>query len=79
VLICSSSPYTVKFYRQYLEKVSLDVSKLTRSLAGLDLPLISVGNGEKIVIVVGRVHPGESNSSWVVHGLLKYLQSANAS
>ena len=30
---------------------------------------------KKVVIVTGRVHPGESNSSWIVHGLIKFLLS----
>jgi murein tripeptide amidase MpaA len=32
-------------------------------------------NDKKIVIVQGRIHPGESNSSWVVHGIIEYLLS----
>lgn len=35
--------------------------------------MLTFGTGQNIVIIVGRVHPGESNSSWVVHGLLSYL------
>ena len=30
---------------------------------------------KKVIIVTGRVHPGESNSSWIVHGLIKFLLS----
>jgi len=26
-----------------------------------------------IVIITGRVHPGESNSSWMVEGFLKFI------
>jgi murein tripeptide amidase MpaA len=29
-------------------------------------------------VIAGRVHPGESNSSWVVHGILSFLQLASA-
>lgn len=31
-----------------------------------------------MVIIVGRVHPGETNSSWVLHGVLDYLVSREA-
>lgn len=27
------------------------------------------------MIIAGRVHPGESNSSWIVHGMIKFLIS----
>jgi murein tripeptide amidase MpaA len=29
----------------------------------------------KIILIQGRVHPGETNSSWIVHGILKALIS----
>ena len=30
---------------------------------------------KKIVVITGRVHPGETNASWVVHGILKFILS----
>lgn len=30
---------------------------------------------KKYVIITSRVHPGESNSSWMIQGLIKYLCS----
>jgi len=30
---------------------------------------------KKIIIMTGRVHPGETNASWVVHGIIKFLLS----
>ena len=40
--------------------------------------MLEFGTGKKLIVIVGRVHPGESNASWVVHGLLKYLAQTNA-
>ena len=28
---------------------------------------------KKVIVITGRVHPGESNASWVVHGLIRFL------
>lgn len=52
---------------------------MIRSLSGLAVPVLSYGHGPKVIIVVGRVHPGESHSSWVVHGLMSYLSQSPAS
>ena len=30
---------------------------------------------KKIIVITGRVHPGETNGSWVVHGIIKFLLS----
>lgn len=27
------------------------------------------------VVISGRVHPGESNASWIVHGILQFLMT----
>jgi hypothetical protein len=39
---------------------------LTQSLVGLPVPLLSFGQGKNYIVIVGRVHPGETNSSWVI-------------
>jgi murein tripeptide amidase MpaA len=31
------------------------------------------------VIIVGRVHPGETNASWVVQGMMKYFTETSSS
>jgi hypothetical protein len=28
---------------------------------------------KKIVFLTGRIHPGETNSSWIMHGLINFL------
>lgn len=79
MLLTSATPYTYSNLVQYLTAKNLLVSEnvLTRSLTGLAVPVITFGHGPKVVIVAGRVHPGESNSSWVVHGLMNFLQQTH--
>ena len=33
---------------------------------------------KRTVIICGRVHPGETNSSWILHGMIDYLISKDA-
>ena len=51
-------------------------------MAGMDVLIITITDfshtrGEdlrkKVIIITGRVHPGESNASWIVHGIIKFL------
>lgn len=37
-----------------------------------NIPLIK----KKIIIITGRIHPGETNGSFIVHGLIKWLLSS---
>ena len=61
------------------------MSTLTRSLGGLQIPMLTITNEivdiskKRIVIICGRIHPGETNSSWVLHGMIDYLISKDAS
>ena len=34
---------------------------------------------KRTVIICGRIHPGETNSSWILHGIIDFLISKNAS
>jgi hypothetical protein len=53
---------------------------------GRDCPILTITNPEspvpfkdkKCVFVTGRIHPGESNSSYLVHGLIDFLLSGAA-
>ncbi len=57
--------------------------RLCQSLSGLDLPLLTVTDFKDtdnldrrwIVVVTARIHPGETNGSWVMHGFLSYVTS----
>lgn len=61
-------------------------------MGGLDVPEITITNNvsdeieafkkkqklnKKIIFITGRCHPGESNGSWMVHGLIEFLLSQN--
>jgi predicted deacylase len=75
VLLASATPYTYTFLLNTLNQKNLleKTNSLTKSLSGLDVPVLTFGTGTRTVVIVGRVHPGETNSSWVIHGLLNYL------
>lgn len=56
-------------------------------MSGADLPLLTITDfddlstsveNRKAIIISARVHPGESNGSWMMHGLLYYLISDEA-
>uniref|UniRef100_A0A183EDF6 Peptidase_M14 domain-containing protein n=1 Tax=Gongylonema pulchrum TaxID=637853 RepID=A0A183EDF6_9BILA len=57
--------------------------KLCTTLAGNEVPLLTItasGTREQIearqiAVLCARVHPGESNSSWVMHGVIDVLMS----
>ena len=36
-----------------------------------------LGKQKKIVVMTGRVHPGESNSSFMMEGFIKFITSNN--
>jgi murein tripeptide amidase MpaA len=52
------------------------------SLSGLEIPLLTITNpgeskNKKCIFIIGRQHPGESNSSFVMEGFLKWITSEN--
>ncbi|CAM9859582.1 unnamed protein product [Bubo scandiacus] len=82
-------PYTCSNLQEYLVAISKDPVKskfckihfLCRSLAGNIVYVLTItspprsGKGTKkaAVILTARVHPGETNSSWVMKGFLDYI------
>ena len=66
--------------------VYLRTDVLYQSICGHDVPLMTVTSrnsdipiaNRKIVCLTGRVHPGETNASWVMKGTLDYLVSTEA-
>ncbi|KAL4106389.1 hypothetical protein PRIC1_004440 [Phytophthora ramorum] len=62
-------------------------TELCQSLAGNSCDLISITSSGKeglppddrrIIVVSARVHPGESNSSWMMQGMLEYLTGSSS-
>ena len=59
-----------------------EIKSIGKTLSGLNIPLIEITDyncskdeldKRKMVVVWGRVHPGETNASWITHGILDYL------
>lgn len=57
--------------------------RLATTIRGNPVPLITITapgspkdiENREIVVYSARVHPGEANSSWIMHGLIKFLMS----
>lgn len=84
-------PYTYTDLKYLLSDVCTDEMRykvrktfLTKTLAGNELEGLIITNfnstpediaDRKCVVITGRVHPGESNSSFIVEGMIKLLVS----
>ncbi|KAM6417671.1 cytosolic carboxypeptidase 3 [Pluvialis apricaria] len=82
-------PYTYSNLQEYLVAISKDPVKskfckihiLCHSLAGNVVYVLTItnplksgkGTKRKAVILTARVHPGETNSSWIMKGFLDYI------
>ena len=82
----SAIPYTYsqlqKFIADIKQNPSVSTSKLSETLGGLEVPLVTITNTplnettfdlngtpplkKKVVLIGGRIHPGEPNSSYVL-------------
>ena len=49
------------------------MSDLGRSLSGLSIPILSFGSSKYRMLICGRVHPGETNGSYVMAGIINQL------
>jgi hypothetical protein len=90
VYFAHSIPYTFSRLTALINDFKLNVSDriikydfLCKSLSGVDVPLLSISEfpilmPRRHVVITCRVHPGETHSSWMLEGLLKYLVSADA-
>jgi hypothetical protein len=83
-----SIPYTFSRLTALINDFKLNVSDhiikcdfLCKSLSGVDVPLLSISEfpilmPKRHIVITCRVHPGETHSSWMLEGLLKYLVSS---
>jgi cytosolic carboxypeptidase protein 2/3 len=80
-------PYThsaVLAHLKQLKLLSTGIAKFTNigsSLGGIDISLIKISNNfsslKPIVVLIGRQHPGETHSSFIIHGFINHLLSTN--
>lgn len=89
IYISHCYPYTYTDLCKYLNRLMSDTKKrnkirrktLCQTIAGNSCDIITITNftndensrHRKGVVVFARVHPGESNSSWMMKGLIDYL------
>ena len=87
-----AAPYTTYDLDSDLAEMELDprvrrlvrVGQLCRSLEGREVRLVKLHEGidgragKPVIVFSARAHPGESNSSWVMKGLLDWLVSSEA-
>ena len=71
-------PYTFSEMLYDISKLPSDLVKhhvFARSLSGIDIPILHITNHsvrkkKKNIFITGRIHPAESNSSYVLKGFL---------
>lgn len=91
VFLAHCYPYTYSNVVELLHSICTPESKdrirktvLCKTLAGNDCEMVIVTNFSsraediavrRAIIITSRVHPGESNASFIMHGILTYLVS----
>ena len=55
-----------------------EIGSLGQSFTGVDIPLLMVGKEEEsvekpVLLITGRVHPGETNGSIMLSSFMKFL------
>ena len=77
-----SIPYNYSDLIRYANSISgnphVQYETLCKSIGGVELPLLTItdfesGEDKEHVVVSGRVHPGETNGSWVLEGFINYI------
>lgn len=88
VFFAYSIPYTftrltqlLSEFRRNVPEHILKIDYLCKSLSGVDVPLLTVSEFPVIIpkrniVITCRVHPGETHSSWMLEGLMRYLVSS---
>lgn len=90
VFLCYSLPYTytdliknISLWQRKTPYGIIKIETLCQTLGGRDCPLITItSNNSKIpledrlyICVTARIHPGESNGSYIMHGFIDRLLS----
>lgn len=50
-------------------------------MSGVEIPILTITDfsetkrRKKTILMVGRLHPGETHSSWLVHGFIRFILS----
>eukprot|EP00392_Amoebophrya_sp_AT5.2_P008335 g8356.t1 len=88
--IAYTYPYTYSSLRSLLRTIQTDYPEkakllrrrqLCQTLGRAEVDLLSVSNwnipreDKRYVVVSSRVHPGEANASWLMHGFLNFILS----
>lgn len=92
VYFAYSVPYTYTQLNEYLKALEDDPARclyvtrktLCRTIAGNKCEYLTITNPGTVqevearrgIVVSGRVHPGETVGSWMIHGLIDFLTSA---
>ena len=92
--ICYALPYTysdmlrsIKNWEESSRPGVVTHETLCTSLCGRDVPVLTITEpdspiplvGKSCIFLTGRIHPGESNGSYVLHGLVDWLLSDHPS
>lgn len=87
---CHSLPYTYTDLQRNILKwkhkspqILVESEVVCQSFCGRDIPYLTITRpnssipiaGKSCIFLTGRIHPGESNGSFVLHGLLDFLLS----
>jgi cytosolic carboxypeptidase protein 2/3 len=74
-----SAPYTYSMLCEFLNAKARKRFHLCQSLAGNRVEYLHIKSNphsehqKKVIFITSRVHPGETNASWMLHGLLRVL------
>jgi murein tripeptide amidase MpaA len=53
-------------------------------MSGITVPLVTItdfsrsNQKKRTLLMIGRIYPGETHSSWVIHGFIRFLVSKNS-
>ena len=87
ICLCDALPYTYSDLLKSIEGWNTNnffkFETLCKTLGGEDCPILTLTSSKskipyekrKYIFITGRIHPGESNSSYLVKGFINYLLS----